>query len=483
MTQTYDTIIRGATVVDGTGRPGFAADVAMDGDRIARIGDLAGINARHEVQAEGLTLAPGFIDAHTHDDRELLSNGAMAPKVSQGVTTVIGGNCGVSLAPSPESSSGPVPPLDLLDATGAWFRYRRFGDYLDALRVAPAATNCAMLVGHTNLRVMEMASLDRPATTAEIERMRAHVALAIEAGAIGVSTGLAYAPAAAASTEEVIEVCRPLTDAGALYCTHMRDEGDHIAASLEETFRIGRALNVPVVISHHKLVGTANHGRSVETLAAIRNQMARQPVCLDCYPYNASSTVLTHALANNSSRVIVTWSKSRPEFAGRDLPDVAREMGCPLPEAIDRLQPAGAVYFRMDDADVNRILKFEPTMIGSDGLPHDVQPHPRLWGTFPRVLGHHSRTLGLFPLEAAIHKMTGLTATQFGLADRGVLREGAYADVVLFDAQRVIDRATFDEPTRPAEGIHTVWTNGAPVWRDGRPTGNRPGQVLRRTRA
>lgn len=481
MTHTYDTIIRGAMVVDGTGSPGFLADIALEDGMIARIGDISGARGRDEIVADGLTITPGFIDAHTHDDRELLSNGAMVPKVSQGVTTVIGGNCGVSLAPmTPLSSSGPVPPLDLLDATGNWFRYKKFGDYLQALRDTPAATNCAMLVGHTNLRVIDVADLNRPASHAEIIRMRDRVAEAIESGAIGASTGLAYAPASAASTEEVIEVCRPLTHAKALYCTHMRDEGDHISDSLEETFRIGRALDVPVVISHHKLVGTANHGRSTETLEVIRNQMAQQPVCLDCYPYNASSTVLTHTLATNASRVIVTWSKARPEFAGRNLPDVAREMGCSTAQAIDKLQPAGAVYFRMDEADVNRILTFGPTMIGSDGLPHDVKPHPRLWGTFPRVLGHHSRKLGLFPLETAIHKMTGLTASQFGLANRGVLRESAHADLVLLDANRIIDCATFDEPTRPAIGIHTVWTNGIPVWQGGRPTGNRPGQVLRR---
>jgi len=481
MTHTYDTLIRGATVVDGTGRPGFLADIALEGGMIARIGDLSGARGRAEMVATGLTVTPGFIDAHTHDDRELLTNGAMAPKVSQGVTTVIGGNCGVSLAPMmPPSASGPVPPLDLLDATGDWFRYKKFGDYLQALNDAPAATNCAMLVGHTNLRVIDVADLHRPANHAEILRMQSRVAEAIEAGAIGVSTGLAYAPAIAASTEEVIEVCRPLTQANALYCTHMRDEGDQIAASLEETFRIGQALNVPVVISHHKLVGAANHGRSTETLDVIRKQMAQQPVCLDCYPYNASSTVLTHTLATNASRVIVTWSKARPEFAGKDLPDVARDMGCSIAQAIDQLQPAGAVYFRMDEADVNRILTFGPTMIGSDGLPHDVKPHPRLWGTFPRVLGHHSRTLGLFPLETAVHKMTGLTASQFGLENRGVLREGAHADIVLLDANRIIDCATFDEPTRPAIGIHTVWTNGVPVWKNGRATGNRSGHVLRR---
>ena len=183
---------------------------------------------------------------------------------------------------------------------------------------------------------------------------------------------------------------------------------------LEETFHIGRELGVPVVISHHKVVGQANHGRSVQTLARIAEQMKTQPVCLDCYPYNASSTILEQALVDGAARVIVTWSKAHPRFSGRDLD--ARELGCPV-EAVRRLQPAGAIYFRMHEDDVARILQFDETMVGSDGLPHDETPHPRLWGSFPRVLGHYARGLGLFPLEKAIHKMTGLTAARFGLAD------------------------------------------------------------------
>jgi N-acyl-D-amino-acid deacylase len=484
MQNTFDLLIRNAEIVDGTGAPRFAGDIGIRGDRIERIGDLSGRSGRTEIDLGGHIAAPGFIDAHTHDDRLMLSGGDMAPKVSQGVTTVVGGNCGISLAPMPRPIPQPVtPPLNLLDDQGGWFRFRTFAGYLQALREQPAATNCAMLVGHTTLRVATMENLERPASAAQIVQMRAMVQEAMEAGAIGVSTGLFYEPATAAPTEEVIETCRPLKDFNGLYCTHMRDEGDRVIESLEETFRIGREVGVPVVISHHKVIGQQNRGRSEETLAFIRKNMALQPICLDCYPYTAGSTILSWDRAASSARVIVSWSRSLPQFAGRDLDDIARELGLSQEEAVRRLTPAGAIYFRMDESDVQRILQFDETMIGSDGLPHDASPHPRLWGSFPRVLGHYRRSLGLFSLETAVHKMTGLTAAKFGLAGRGVLKEGAYADLTLFDAETVDEAGTYAQPIAPARGIDTVVVNGNIVWREGRATGARPGRVLQRQAA
>src|SRR6185312_12599427 len=257
-----------------------------------------------------------------------------------------------------------------------------------------------------------------------------------------------------------VEVCRPLAKRKRLYVTHMRDEGDNVLASLEETFRIGRELGVPVVISHHKVAGQPNHGRSKETLALIEARMKSQPIALDCYPYCASSTILSASRAAVASKTLVTWSKTHPEVAGMDLTDIK------IP--LEQLLPAGAIYFSMDEADVQRILSFEHTMIGSDGLPHDAAPHPRLWGSFPRVLGHYSRGLNLFPLETAVYKMTGLTAKSFGLEGRGVLREGAFADIAIFDAGTVDEAASFARPIRPAKGIETVIVNGAVVWKEGK---------------
>jgi len=306
--------------------------------------------------------------------------------------------------------------------------------------------------------------------------MQGMVDEAMAAGAIGVSTGLYYEPARAAPCEEVIEICRPLSKRNGIYCTHMRDEGEHILDSLEESFRVGRELDIPVVISHHKVAGKANHGRSEETLPFIEKAMRSQKIGLDCYPYHASSTILSASRVANASKVLVTWSKPHPEVAGMDLEEIKKKHKL----SVEDLLPAGAIYFSMDEKDVQRILSFASTMIGSDGLPHDAAPHPRLWGSFPRVLGHYSRGLNLFPLETAVHKMTGLTAKTFGLAGRGVLKEGFAADVVLFGEKEVDEAATFARPIQPAKGIETVVVNGEVVWRDGKPTGARPGMVLSR---
>ena len=479
MSERFDLIVRGATVVDGSRAPRYRADVGVRGDQIAAIGSLDGNRAAVDIDASGKVVSPGFIDAHTHDDRLMLSAPEMAPKASQGVTTVVAGNCGVSLAPLVLGDRAVPPPLDLIGDT-SWYRFASFKSYVEQLESSPAATNAALLVGHTTMRVVAMSDLDRSATKNEIEQMQAMVREALDAGAIGVSTGLYYEPARAAPTEEVIEVCRPLTGRKALYCTHMRDEGDHVTDSLEETFRIGRELRVPVVVSHHKVVGLPNHGRSKETLSLIAARMASQSIGLDCYPYCASSTILSWERTLVATKVLVTWSTPHPEFGGMDLEDVAAKMGIDKRQAVLRLLPAGAIYFSLDEADVQRVLSFEHTMVGSDGLPHDAAPHPRLWGTFPRVLGHYSRGLGLFPLETAVYKMTGLSARTFGLKDRGVLRQGAFADLCVFDAATIDEAASFARPIQPARGIEAVIVNGAITWRDGKPTGARPGRVLRR---
>ena len=473
-----DWILRGGDVIDGSGRPRFRADIAIAGDHIAEVGAVGRSTGAREIDVSGKVVAPGFIDVHTHDDRALFATPEMAAKASQGVTTVVVGNCGISLAPL-TLDDAPPPPLDLL-GDAADYRYPHFADYFSNLDRNPAALNAACLVGHTTLRIGSMTALDRPAEPAEIAQMRELLQEALDAGAIGMSSGLAYAPAEHAPASEIEALAALLRPAGAIYTTHMRNEGDRVFDSLEESFAVGRTAGVPVVISHHKTIGRANFGRTAQTLPVIAAAIARQEIGLDAYPYIASSTVLSAGQAGRASKVMVTWSKRAPEQAGRDLSAIAADWGVGIDEAVERLQPAGAIYWTMDEPDVRRVLSFPHTMIGSDGLPHDFHPHPRLWGTFPRVLGHYCRDLGLFGLEEAVRRMTGLPAARFGLSGRGAVAAGAYADIAVFDPATVIDRASFEHPTTPAAGIEYVFVNGRPVWAEGKASGERPGRALRR---
>ncbi len=473
-----DVLLTGGTVIDGTGAPRQRADVAIVDDRIAAVGDLSGVTAGRTVDVTGKIVAPGFIDVHTHDDRALLSKPTMDMKVSQGVTSVVVGNCGISLAPL-VLDRRPPPPLDLLGEE-EWWKFATFDEFLGAVDKDPASVNAAFLVGHSTLRVGAMESLQRPADAGEIKFMRARLEASMEAGAVGLSTGLFYAPAAQAPTAEVIELAKGLKAYGGRYVTHMRNEGDDVLDSLEETFLIGREAGVPVVVSHHKVHGKENFGRSKETLALFDRYMKSQHIGLDVYPYHASSTVLKNDSIQYSTRVLVTWSKAHPEMSGRDLADIAKAWGCGIYEAADRLQPAGAIYFAMDEDDVQRILSYPNAMFGSDGLPHDEFPHPRLWGTFPRILGHYARDLGLFTLEEGVRRMTSLSASEFGLKDRGQVAAGKFADICVFDAGTIIDANSFEDPMKPAAGIDMVMVNGRVVWAEGRCTGERSGRALRR---
>lgn len=471
-----DLLIRRGEVIDGSGAPRRRADVGVAGGQIVTVGDLSSEPARRHIDAEGLIVAPGFIDSHTHDDRLLLEGAARHPKLLQGVTTVVAGNCGVSLAPLQVDVA--PPPLDLMGADH--FRHARFADYVQALEAARPATNAALLVGHTTLRVAAMQDLDRAARPKEIQAMRSALAEGLEAGAIGMSTGVYYPPARAATTEELIEVGQPLAGGRGIVTMHIRDEGDAIEAAMQEALAVGRALDVPLVLSHHKLMGRSNHGRSAHTLAMVEAAARLQPVCLDCYPYIASSTMLMPSRVAMSSDVLITWSSVEPAVAGRSLLTLAAERGVDPAALAAQLQPGGAIYFAMSDGDVERILAHPLVMVGSDGLPHDRSPHPRLWGSFPRVLGHYARGRRLFALETAVHKMTGLTARRFGLAGRGLLQAGAAADLTLFDAENISDRATFDAPTEAPAGIAWVMVNGRVAVEAGTVVDDHAGQLLRR---
>jgi N-acyl-D-amino-acid deacylase len=473
-----DLVIRGALLIDGSGRPGYRGDLAIKDDRILAIGDLSKTQGSRELQANGLALTPGFVDTHTHDDRALLSDPLMQCKISQGVTTVITGNCGISLAPL-SINRYPPPPLDIIGREPDQF-FPTFDSYLTALDNDPPALNAACQVGHTTLRAGAMDRFDRAATQREISAMRKMLETSLENGAIGMSTGLYYPPAKDAPTDEVIALTHSIRTFGGIHTTHMRDEASHLVNSVNETIAIGRTARIPVVISHHKASGTPNHGLVRDTLKLIDEARKTQPLSLDVYPYVAASTMLDPRRISLASKIIITWSKSRPEFAGQTLDAIATSLKCDLTEAANQLLPAGAIYFMMSEDDVRRVLSYPHTMIGSDGLPHDEHPHPRLWGTFPRVLGHYARDIKLFSLEEAVRRMTALPAAQFGLTDRGSLHPGAYADLVLFNPATIADTATFELPKTPAAGIEFVMVNGRTVWSNGVPSGDRPGRALRR---
>lgn len=477
----HDLIIRNGIIIDGTRGHRFVGDIGVRDGFISALGDLEMQSARTEIDAGGHVIAPGFIDCHTHDDVAVLADPSMAAKITQGVTTVITGNCGISLAPLKAGQALPMPLGLLAGTNGAQVDgFAKLIDYFKALKRCPAATNVASLVGHTNLRVMAMADLNREANADEISQMRAALEIALCDGALGVSTGTYYPPAAAATMEELIKVCAPLSEVGGVFATHMRDEADGVMESLDEVFAIGKALGVRVIISHHKVQRERNFGKSSITLPKIADAMTHQCVGLDCYPYAASSTMLHLDEDRLQGKVVVASSDTFPEKVGLELSVIAADWGVPLGEASARLQPASAVYFSMHEDDVRAILAFDQTMIGSDGLPGGPAPHPRLWGTFPRVLGHYCREVELFDLETAIWKMTGLPAANLGLAGRGAIKVGNAADIVVLDPLRIIDRATYITPVAPSEGIKYVIVNGVITLADGAPNGARAGQVIRR---
>jgi len=473
-----NTLIRNANVLDGGGAAPKLMDVSLVGDQICDVGPSLPYTAPTIIDAQGLVLSPGFIDVHTHDDTSVIHDPAMLPKLSQGVTTVIVGNCGISAAPV-QLRGEPPDPMNLLGSADV-FRYPAFAAYVAAIEDAQPAVNVGALVGHTALRNNHMDRLDRTATEIEIAAMCQQLKEALDCGALGLSSGLAYLSANAASTEEVLALADPLASAGAVYTTHMRSETEAILEAMHEAFEIGRLSHVPVILSHLKCAGIANWGRSGEVLHALETARASQHAGCDCYPYAAGSSTLDLRQVDERVRITITWSTPHPEVAGQTIEQIAATWNTTQLEAARRLQPAGAIYHSISEEDMRRILQHPATMIGSDGLPNDPRPHPRLWGTFPRVLGRYSRDEKLFSLPEAIRKMTGMPAQRFGLAKRGLIRKGYYADLVLFDPDKIIDTATFSDPVSPSEGIANIWVNGVLSYTAQGATAKRSGRFLPR---
>jgi len=525
-----DLKIEGAQVIDGTGRPGARADVGIQDDRITAVGDLHREAAGSNLHASGKVVAPGFIDMHSHSDWRLWENRRAESKVRQGVTTEVVGNCGFSPAPVSDEYRSEMQGFALYVPPGMDFSWNSVGDYLARYESEGVALNVAQLIGHGTLRLAAMGFARRPPTAREQSTMERMMDEAMADGAYGLATGLIYAPGSYAATEEIIGIARHAAGGRGFYASHIRGEGATLLDAVAEAIRVGREGGLPTQVSHVKAAGRPNWGRVADALALIDAARAQgQDVMGDVYPYTASSTTLRtllpdwvleggidamlKRLADPTIRdrvraeltgggetllrgldwadIMVAYSPSRPDAQGRRIAEIAAVRGLdPLDAAIELIvseQGKGyMILFQLDEADLRRALAHPHVMIGSDGSSLAAEgalaagkPHPRSYGTFPRVLGRYARDERVLSLESAVWKMTGMPARRLGLSDRGVLAPGAKADVVVFDAATVADRATYEDPHRYATGIGDVLVNGRVVIADGEHTGALPGRVLR----
>ena len=490
--------IRNARILDGGGGPAFEGDVEVRDGRIERIDAASGSAPESHapvLDAQGSVLAPGFVDTHTHDDGALLRYPGMEFKLAQGCTSVVIGNCGFSAAPHAPRAPGAPGNAGLFSGLEA--DWTDLAGYFRAVDRVRPATNTMALVGHNTIRALVMGDEKRAPTAGELERMRALVEQSLEQGACGFSTGLIYRPGRYSTTEEVVELARPLGEHQALYATHMRNEGDGLLDAVEETLHIGREAGCPVHISHHKAAGARNWGRVRDSLERVdRANRTGADVTLDVYPYTAGSGPLIEyvqldRIPQEFAQVVrIASCPAFPEFEGRMVPDIARDQGLDPAEMIRKIvtAPQGertiCIQFILDEADVETNLRHPRMMVGSDGIPDLTGvPHPRLFGTMPRVLGVYVRERGILSLEEAVRRMTSLSCERFGLEDRGRIAEGYWADLVLFDPETVIDTATYDDPQREPEGISHVIVNGEIAYEHGRHTGAGAGRLLHYRRA
>jgi N-acyl-D-amino-acid deacylase len=496
MPEQYDLLIRGGTVIDGTGGPRRLADVGLHGDRIGKVGPIPEDALASTVSpASGLVVAPGFIDVHAHDDTLALIEPDNEGKVMQGVTTVINGNCGSGVVPFDVIADGIARRVEDISKFPRWESY---GEYLELFVERPASHNVATLVGQGTMRAgaLRGATERRPATEEEMARMRNWLRDALEMGAVGLSTGLIYEPGRYTSTDEIAALAAECADFDAIYASHIRGEGATLLDAVREAIEIGERAGVPVQISHHKASGRAHWGKVNDSLRLIEEARARgADVTADQYPYTASSTRL-YAIWQNGAfegpaaqtgeNVLIASAQKHPEWEGKRLSDLEGEWDLPLDQVVRRILDSEEghgvliVQFAMSEDDVRTVLRHATTMVGTDGLGWGSKPHPRHYGTYPRILGRYVREEGLLSLEEAVHKMSGMPAQKFRLAGRGVLREGAIADLVLFDPDIVAELATYEDPRRPPAGIPWVLVNGEPVVREGRHTHARPGRPVRR---
>lgn len=527
----YDVLIAGGRVIDGAGNPWVRADVGVRDGRIAAVGDLRGARAARTLDAAGLFVTPGFIDAHTHSDLALLTDPAHASKLLQGVTTEVIGQDGLSYAP--------VPDAAVLDAVrrqiAGWngmgesldFAWRTVGDFLDRFDAGVAA-NAAFLLPHATIRMAVLGNEDRQATPPELERMRAMVVAGLDDGAFGLSAGLTYAPGMYGNDDELVALCEPMRGTGGYYCPHHRNYGAGALQAYADSIEIARRAGVPVQLTHAVLPFEVNRGRAAELLALVDAARADGvDVTLDTYPYLAGMTYLAAYLpswvheggeeaalariadpglrerlrvalevdgSDGFHGVPMDWTETA--IAGVSLERNAGLVGLRLREAAQRAGKRPIDFFcdllveeRLDvsgighvgfEETVREIMRHPAHVGGSDGILQGQRPHPRGWGTFARYLGHYVREAGVLSWEGAVRKLTSLPAQRLGLFDRGLVRPGMAADLVCLDPETVIDRATYEQPRRAPDGIPHVLVNGAVAVLDGERTDALAGRSLRR---
>ena len=527
----YDLIIRNAKVVDGTGNPWFRGDVAVAGASIAAVGFVMGEAAR-VIEANGLCVCPGFIDVHAHGDFTPYDKTVVDYKLRQGITTEVNGNCGFSAAPVHPSTVGLVRQYVegfIAPEQGVPWNWQSLGEYLDSIAHAHLAINIAPLIGHGALRAAAMGYEQRAPSMAELDTMKALMRESMEQGAFGLSTGLVYAPGIYAQTDEIIDIAKVAARYGGLYATHMRNEGERLFEAFDEAIQIGRQAEIPVQISHHKAAGKPNHGKVRETLNRLEAERAHGlDITVDQYPYTAGSTTLASVLppwasvggvpkilerlrdpamrraikadlaadpqhgenmirgCNWDEILIASVKSARNKVCeGKSLQQIA-EMRQEEPlESIfnlllDEECAVAMIMFTMAEEDVRTVMRHPATMIGTDGIWSHGKPHPRIYGSYPRILGMYVRQERLLSLEEAVRKMTSFPAQKFGLWKKGIVREGMDADVIIFDPDTIAERSTFQDPHQYPVGLPYVILNGQVVVDQDRYTGQLAGQVVKK---
>ncbi|MFH0848194.1 MAG: D-aminoacylase [archaeon] len=536
----FDYVVRKGRIIDGCGNPWFRADVGIRKDRIARIGRIGLSEARYEIDASKMIVCPGFIDPHSHSDMSLIFDSRAESTIHQGITTLVVGQCGISLAPiNPQFEhllrSYLSPFLPKTDVSLDW---TTFSQYITKMKQIRSTTNTVHLVGHGTIRIAAMGFEDREPTRRELERMKNMVSEAMSSGAVGMSTGLIYPPGVFCKTDELIQLTKVVAAYGGRYFSHIRGEGVTLITAVKEVIEIGEKTGAPVHISHHKAAGRTAWGKTKETLELMEDARARGvEISYDQYPYTAGMTSLVTLLPPwmheggmdkllarlrdpesvdkarrelqrehdhenmiaeaGWDKIFVASVKTRKnkQLEGKSIAEISRllnkkdEYTTLSDLLLEEKGEATMIIFSMDEEDVQYAMKGRYQTVGTDawststeGILSKGKPHPRFFGTYPRILGKYVREKGLLTLEDAIRRMTSFPAITAGLADRGILKEGFYADLVVFDSERIVDNATFEDPKQFPQGIKTVLVNGQIVVESGRLTKKRPGRVLHRAR-